>query len=263
MADELTLESGSPVVSARARKVVYQKSLSEVVKDLESHGMEKSVDSERKLKRWIAKGREADDLPPFDDVTQLAGWWRRMMACGKMTWKVPDFLLTAESSAKVESVAALDSEVIHSSALPDPEPMVAVTAADGDEPAQQALTQLNAFAAQWIAEMESAKRLKDDKRFWLAYERHEKVSEKIRKWQATALAFKKAAGDYVEERKVEEILSQVMSVTAMNFTNVLFALGRRLAPDQSDSELREIVLPLRDRCFAHLKATKFAHLTPS
>lgn len=44
----------------------------------------------RAIKRWVALGRDREDLPPLDDPAEMAGWWERMRQAGQLKWKVPE-----------------------------------------------------------------------------------------------------------------------------------------------------------------------------
>jgi len=48
--------------------------------------------SERTLKSWVARGKAVGDLPPLDEPTAMASWWRR-----NQSYRVPDALATLET----------------------------------------------------------------------------------------------------------------------------------------------------------------------
>jgi hypothetical protein len=61
-----------------------------------AHYSEQYGCSIRSIKGWLAKGREKQDPPPFDEPGEMPAWWQR-----HFTQKVPDRLLGAEPSAPV------------------------------------------------------------------------------------------------------------------------------------------------------------------
>lgn len=253
---DLELAPSEPV-KTRAAKVMYRRTRAEVIDLLVAAGMERSEHSDRKLKEWVSKGRAANDLPPFDDLPKMVEWWQRMRASGQLKKRVPDYLMAlSRGSEPTPPPPAATAEHLLPS-LPVMDDQIRETAGN-DEIDDAALTQLYAFARGHQADMEEARALKDDSRFWRAYDRYAKTSEQIRKWQTTALAVKKSRGDVVDVRTEMDSLAQVFGVIALSFSNVLFAQARLLAPEKSEAELREIIYPARDKCFAHLKATKFA-----
>lgn len=57
--------------------------------------------SPRCIKGWKALGRKVGDLPPFDDLADMADWWERMKAAGHLKWKVPDIFVFARAGDAV------------------------------------------------------------------------------------------------------------------------------------------------------------------
>jgi hypothetical protein len=91
----------------------------------------------RSIKRWIATGRSAGDLPPLDDPPAMAGWWVR-----RMRQRTPDKLLKFVTVEK-KPVAVVESP--------------AADAGADDEPLQQARANLRTAYAEL-----TAARLPDD-----------------------------------------------------------------------------------------------------
>lgn len=57
--------------------------------------------SVRGIKGWKALGRKVGDLPPFDDLAEMAHWWDRMKNAGHLKWKVPDIFAFAAAEGGV------------------------------------------------------------------------------------------------------------------------------------------------------------------
>lgn len=81
-----------------ARKIVgenYRKTRPEYAKE--------SGYAVENLKRLFKIGREAGDLPPFDEPRLMPAWWERMVASGKLKQKVPDKILRWAAGGKPEA----------------------------------------------------------------------------------------------------------------------------------------------------------------
>lgn len=252
---ELVEHCGTP--SSRAAKCDFGRTYAEIVGDLVSAGMRPSIDAESKIKRWVAKGRKAGSIPPLDDLPKMAGWWREMKSAGHLKWRVPDFLEAIERGA---------------TATPEPQASMrgAASKAEGEAPLEKVgedepeavMIQLRVFATQLRTEMKRAQEAGAEDRFWRAYERHGKIAEEIRKWEKVWIERRKSTKELADVSIVKAALSQLIGVASTAFTNAMIRLARKLAPEKDETELRELVLPVRDACFAHLKASEFSDSFP-
>lgn len=253
MAEELQLEAQGGSIRSRAPKCDFGRTYSEIVAGLVAAGMAPSVDAESKIKRWVKRGREVGSIPPLHDLAQMAGWWREMKGAGHFSWRVPDYLIALESGERKPDVAQTPvvTQSSHDSGAG------AEDAVDEDDP-EAVMTQLRLFAKQMRADMKRAQESGSDSRFWQVYERHQKIAEEIRKWEKVWIERRKSTKELADVAVVKAALSQLLGVCSTAFTNAMFRLARRLAPEKTESELRELVLPERDACFTHLKTSEFA-----
>lgn len=250
-------------VSSRAPRIVgYKCTLAEYAAKLVEAGMQGSKDDVRKLKAWVRRGKVDDqgrarsemDLPPFDDFGALAGWWRR-----NMKWKVPDWMERlerheGESPKPPTSVSAGHIETPASAELPIPEFDGGLTGHSSD----LGINYIRSLVQGSIKEMDQARRLGDTKRYWNARRQFEDDVETLRKWEKDLVKIQEGKGEVLRTAVVNEALVSIFGVAAQSFTNGLLSLAKRLAPQLTADETREIVLPLRDRIFSHVKQSRFA-----
>jgi hypothetical protein len=223
-------------------------------------------DSARRLKRWVEKGRQVTphDLPPFDEPSQLASWWRRMMGAGVIKWKVPDWIELLEHSgggvpAAGDRRAAPVGEKVDPAAAMPPEFVLPELGED----AGAAERQLWSFAQGFLDEMERASRARDSGRWFRAWAEYQKILKEIRAWQKSKQQQRLANGEVLEAEVELQVLASVFGNISQSFTRALFDLAKRLRPDLDDGAVRAEVLPLRDRVFAGLKEGRFAQVLPS
>lgn len=86
------LDPDPPVISSQA---AARRETAGVYLHTLEHYAKKFGRSVRGIKGWKALGRKAGDLPPFDDLAEMALWWERMKDAGLIKWKVPDIFALA------------------------------------------------------------------------------------------------------------------------------------------------------------------------
>lgn len=224
-------------------------------------------DSEKLMKRWVAKGRKMDpvDLPPFQRPRELAAWWRRLQAAGVMGKRPPEWMTLLEQidtpaqSASVPGVAAFGASqqtappnANAGMALP---PDFQLPISDGHEDSVE--KQVREFAQGWLTEMAKAQRAMDNPRFIKAYNAYLVLLEKLRALKKDRDRERLRTGEVLEVTKEREALSVIFGSINKTFTGVLTTLCERLAPHMSAMERRAFVMPLRDKIFAALKGTRF------
>lgn len=231
-------------------------------------------DPEKTLKRWIEKGRgvEPPDLPPYHRPHELAAWWRRMQAAGVMGKKPPEWIVLLEQAGpvSVESspvVAQTSSSALEASSkaseplVTDHTPEFALPVLDGD--ATSGEQQLLDFAKGWLDEMESAKKTKDSKRFFRAWNEYKSLIKELRSWQKDRQRERLANGELVEAEKEKEALGIIFAVMGKTFTAAVDNVVAKWRPDLDPTQRRALVLPYRDRIFSALKGTKFQRALPA
>jgi hypothetical protein len=231
----------------------------------EQAGMPASKHAERNLKRWIAAGREQEpeDLPPFDDLADLEGWWGRCM-----TWRCPDWVKgLASTAAKSTAAAAVPAAASSSADRPAAAaangdqapalPQLAEIRIGADESADDGVRIFQAVVSDTIRRMNEAARLGAHKEYnRLTSELGEQL-ETLRKQKAAALKMAEATGEALRVRVLTAESVGSFTVLSYSFTNALMTVVEKLAPAMPAAARRSLVLPLRDGVFAHLRKTRY------
>lgn len=219
----------------------------------------KGKDEPRKLKRWVAEGRKKTppDLPPFDQLDQLAAWWRR-----NKTWGVPAY------------IAAFESAAVHGESAGPPPPGDPKPDTHGEKPGEQQLPAMSVnLGADGSADMglQQVRALVDAtfKQLQLAllHNRPQQAAQLRREWkeyvnlqrqwEKDIVKIQEGRGEVLRTRQLAGETISIFGVFAQSFTNALLMLAEKLAPSKPAVERRAIVLPLRDSVFSHLKRTRF------
>jgi hypothetical protein len=222
-------------------------------------------DPERKLKRWIATGRKQSppDLPPFDNLPLMPEWWRR-----NMEWRVPDFLLRFEHGDTTSSAPAgpEDSPVPASAAAP-----AAMAPATGevlgvpmlidmnsDMSADIGLNQIRSLVSSLFDRMSTCfasghiTQATNYQREW------KKLIDTQRQWEKDIVKIQEGKGEVLRARVINVELGRVFNVMSQSFMNVLQSQLDKHASQLPGEERRQLAVAARDKCFAHLKSTRFA-----
>lgn len=220
----------------------------------------KAKDPERKLKRWIAKGREKTppDLPPFDAPEHMAEWWRR-----NMEWRVPEYLLRLEShdqaapqskAASSEDTQQEDATVPRADALG--EPMMFDT--ESDLTADVGLLQIRQLVSTLHKQMVRAfegGRLTDGANYMRQWE---KAVESLRKWEKDIVKIQEGKGEVLRARVVNTELGRILNVISQSYFNSLLSILDTYAAEIPGTDRRQLALTYRDKCFRHLKDSQFS-----
>lgn len=276
---DLHLESPSgPPPEAQARRESlrhYGKTYAEYVVQFGIKGK----DAERKLKRYVARGRLVTpvDLPPFDAPHELAAWWRRMKVAGLFKWGVPDWMTLLEQVGPVSAASSSSPPVQNGTSGTAAAPSVpSAPAAEGatldmppdfdlpvmDDQASSGERQLREFAEGWLAEMATAKRTQNTARFFKAWNEYKALIKELRAWQKDRQREKLQSGEVLEAVRETEALGVIFGAMNKTFTSSLMLLVERFAPDLDVTARRRAVLPFRDKIFSALKGTRFETAIP-
>lgn len=233
---------------------------------LQKAGMKESKDPERKLKQWKHKGmfedngekRNPPDLPPFDDLGKMAAWWER-----RMEWKTPDYLLKLQKTDGEEPTPPAPTKpksAIQQTGDPVEPGMAIPDIAAGDHSSDIGINYIRGLVQSGIEEMNRARAANDSKRYWNARRQFEDDVETLRKWEKDLVKIQEGKGEVLRANVMNEVVARMFSLASQSFTNGLFDIAKRLAPEMPVTESRALVLPLRDKIFAHLKKTQFAEV---
>jgi hypothetical protein len=223
---------------------------------LKDYAAQLGYDSDKSMKRWVKEGGQQDppDFPPFDDLSQMAAWWRRL----KPRRKVPEELLKFENQppAGASSEPSLPGE---SKDSPPPSPPgTAMQLVSGVAmPAELVVQTLrDVFAArfdQWKRAVET-----NDPNADSLERKLNEIAGRLRAWEKDLTGIQRDKGEVLDVARTNIETVQMWGVMAQSFINAMLELAQRLAPTLPPSERRSIVIPLKDKCFAHLKKTRYA-----
>lgn len=220
-------------------------------------------DGERTLKRWIEKGRMVtpSDLPPFQRPHELAAWWRRLKEAGVMKKAAPSWMVLLEQAgprtAPEGKQTSTESPAAGESALPEDLPPD-FDLPELDNQATAGEKQLQEFAQGWLAEMTSARKRKDNKAFYRAWNEYKALVKELRAWQKDRQRERLTSGEVLEAEKEREALGVIFGAINKTFTSALLQIVDRFAPQLEAMERRRIAMGFRDKIFAGLKATRFS-----
>lgn len=223
-------------------------------------------DPDRKLKRWIAKGREKTppDLPPFDALHLMAEWWRR-----NMEWRVPEYLLALESidqapQAKPPTTPKEEPpEDTTSEESPPPpksesagEPMMFDT--DTEMTADVGLLQIRQLVSTLHRQMQrsyESGRLTEAANYMRQWK---DAVESMRKWEKDIVKIQEGKGEVLRARVINTELGRVLNVISQSYFNSLLTILDTYASEIPGTDRRQLALGYRDKCFRHLKDSQFA-----
>lgn len=250
------------VEALRVTKESYSKKLRDYAKNIGLSGK----DPERKLKRWIAKGREKSppDLPPLDALEHMAEWWRR-----NMEWRVPEYLLRLETGAdetdqapedKTSAAPPAQSSTNESKPPPDSDgsgsPMMFMSGAE-----MTADIGLNQIRDLVVTLHESMKKAFEKGRLTEGaglMRQWKEAVESLRKWEKDIVKIQEGKGEVLRTRVVNTELGRILNVISQSYFNSLLSILDTYAAEIPGTDRRQLALTYRDKCFRHLKDSQFS-----
>ncbi len=258
-----------PATAAAVKRVTtatYKKTLREYADELLKAGMPECKDKVRKLKYWVKMGRvdesgqlrDEPDMPPFDDLKEMASWWRRVM-----TYKPPDFILGLERDAaeKATPKQQASDPVAANSKTPVPEdiiPSYREIQLDEDVANDLGVRVAYGLAVDSLRRFEEARVGQNHRLARAIREELREDLSSLRQEQVAALKVLEGKGDYLRAKEIMQEVNRLLAMLDTSFFNSLEEAVRRANPKLSQEERRDLSLELRDRCFEHLHQTRFA-----
>lgn len=238
----------------------YQHTLRHYAEVLEKIGMPGGEHARRKLKHWIAKGREKSppDLPPFDNLELMEAWWDR-----NMDIKAPKWLKGLTADAPPPSSDANVEKTRESTSPPATQPpalslpTLGEIKVDPDASSDLGVRIFQSVVGDTIRRLNEAAVLKNHREYNRLLDDLTGQVEALRKQEAAALKQAEAKGEALRTRVLTGESVSTLSVLAYSFTNALMILAAKLAPQLPPAERRALVLPLRDDIFHHVRKTRY------
>jgi truncated hemoglobin YjbI len=267
------LPVGKPIAKRLTRQS-YRYKLSHYVPilgiDKDMHGRP-AKDPERKIKRWIEKGRQQvpPDLPPLDAPAQMAEWWRR-----NMEWRVPEYLARLETSNQASEApggATYPPPVAGAAASEPASHEVKQPALNGEKleapmmfddatemTADIGLNQIRSLVSTLYKRMQSAfeaGRITEGQSYMRQWK---EAVAMLRQWEKDIVKIQEGKGEVLRTRVINTELGRIFNVISQSFFNALMGVLDAHAPEIPASERRQLALHHRDKCFAHLKSGRFS-----
>lgn len=217
----------------------------------------------RTLKRWIADGRKASppELPPFDEPSRMAAWWRT-----HKTWRVPDWMAAIESPEPPDATENKPPPAPTGPvelALPKLNALQVNADATGDVGVRIFLALVN----DTIRRINESAALGNHREYNRLQKELAGQLENLRKQEAAALKVQEGKGEILRARTLAGEVTAMFSVATQSFENAMIALVEQIAPQLQPAERRAKVGPFREACIRHLRNTRFASvwsdLTPA
>lgn len=212
---------------------------------------EKEETSVRKLKRWIAKGKKASDLPPFDDFPRLAAWYERHHRYKS----APEYLKRFETAHQEKSERPATPSEENAG---DDERLPSMTLdLDGDFTADEGLRQIRALVKATYQQMDIALQQRQTTTYRSLRREWQALINTQRQWEKDILKIQEGKGEVLRTRVINSELVRIFTTSGQSFFNALLKVLQDHAPQLSQEEQRRIALEKRDQVFTHLRGTRF------
>lgn len=201
--------------------------------------------SVRKLKRWVAKGREAKDPPPFDEIEKLATWYERHHRYESAPAELKQFeVQDVEAAGEVDEVA---DEGLPSMTLD----------LEGEHATDDSLKQLRALKNAIYGQMEVALKTRQFTVYRNLRQEWTPLVNTERQWEKDLLKIQEGKGEVLRTRVVNTELVRIFTTSGQSFFNKMLKLLQTHAPQLPPEEHRRLALEGRDEVFTHLRGTRF------
>lgn len=205
----------------------------------------------RTLKRWIKKGKDAQDLPPFDEIRDLARWYERHFRAASAPASLRRFEEEQPSSPPPPS-AQDKEENADSSPLP-PMMLGSDVEMDSDVGLQQVKTLVDATFRQMRVALER----NNQREYQSLRKEWQSLVGTLRQWEKDMVKIQEGKGEVLRTRVINSELVRIFTTLGQSFFNSLLKTIKDLAPAMPPDEQRALALAQRDLIFLHLKGSRF------
>lgn len=206
----------------------------------------------RTLKRWIAKGKKASDLPPFDDLPRLAAWYERHHRYSQAPAELRRFEVTEEKTGEKSGADPQGDEVDDEARLPAMSLDI-----EADIATDAALRQVKALASAIYEQMETALRNRQFTVYRSLRQEWTPLINTQRQWEKDIIKIQEDKGEVYRARVVNTELVRIFTMLAQSFFNALMKVLDDHASHLPSAEKRRIAIEMRDDVFSHLKGSRF------
>jgi hypothetical protein len=203
--------------------------------------------SVRKLKRWQAKGREAKDPPPLDDLSQIATWYERHHRYESAPAELRRFETKTTPVVEVVTDDVEEDDQLPSMTLD----------INGDFSADEGLRQIRALVNATYQQMEIALKQRHTTSYRSLRREWQALINTQRQWEKDILKIQEGKGEVLRTRVINTELVRIMTTSGQSFFNALMKVLQDHAQQLAPEEQRRIALEHRDIIFSHLRGTRF------
>lgn len=213
----------------------------------------KNIDtSVRTLKRWVKVGKEVQDLPPFDTLSEMARWYERHFRSNN----APEYLRRFEEAASPEPSkdpppAAGEDKTDDAGGTP------MFIDLDTETTADDGLRKIRALANSTYLQLEEALKVgrtslaKELRKEW------QSLMATQRQWEKDIVKIQEGKGEVLRTRVVNSELVMIFTAISQSYYAASIKLIQRLAPELPANEKHALAIESRDGAFLHLKETRF------
>ena len=205
--------------------------------------------SVRTLKRWVAKGKAASDLPPFDDKQRLAAWYERHHRHDQ----APEALRRFEIAESEPAAPPPGADEVPGG--DDLSPMVIDH--ETEITADTGLRQIRALANATYEQLELE--LKRGRTVQAAALRREWQSliATQRQWEVAIMKIQEGKGEVLRTRVVNSELVRIFTTLGQSFFNALDKVLLDHAPTIPAEDRPNVALEMKDNALLLLRGSRF------
>lgn len=211
--------------------------------------------SVRTLKRWVKVGKEVQDLPPFDTLSEMARWYERHFRSNN----APEYLRRFEDQAPADQGSA-DAPPPAADGSPGDDSSGATPMfidLEAETTADDGLRKIRALANSTYEQLEEALKVgrtslaKELRKEW------QSLMATQRQWEKDIVKIQEGKGEVLRTRVVNSELVMIFTAISQSYYAGSIKLIDRLAPEMPANEKHALAIESRDGAFLHLKETRF------
>jgi len=208
----------------------------------------------RKLKRWVQKGKAAQDLPPFDAPQDLARWYERHHRANT----APAYLRRFEDSAPPSASGTASSPPAKDGQEDEGPPLPPMLLGTGEEmDSDVGLRQARILVEATFKQMSLALEKRNMKEYNSLRREWQSFVGILRQWEKDMVKIQEGKGEVLRTRVVNTELVRIFTAISQCYYNGLLKIIRDLAPEMPGAEQHALAIERRDEAFLHLKESRF------
>ncbi len=154
--------------------------------------------SDRTIKRWVARGRDGNDPPPLDDPVAMVAWWAK-----HFSHKCPDCILEAARQSAPARPAAPPAFSRPAAPIEEGDPVEVGTGF------REMLERVKRAEAEAYQEYNKALKANDESRLASTRKQWSELSKQLRELERDAPDILSRSGGMVEKSAVEKVIAEI------------------------------------------------------